>query len=169
MDAFASVPVAYSVQALDSLPTIVVRPDLDSGAATQQAIETVEEKGPEGSKAHLRAATQALNQGRYADSVRESIHAVESVARTIEPNAKALGPALNSLKQKGVLKHSALQGAFQKLYGYTSDEKGIRHALLDEGEADVDLDDSIFMFSACAAFAAYMVNRNEQIQDKVEP
>ena len=164
VDAFTSVPVAYSVQTLDDLPTIVARSDPDSGAATQQAIEAVEDRGPEGSKAHLRAAAQAINEKRYADSVRESIHAVESVARTIEPNAKTLGPALDALKQKGVLKHSALQGAFRKLYGYTSDEQGIRHALLNEGEADVDLDDSIFMFSACAAFAQYMVNRNEQVQ-----
>ena len=67
------------------------------------------------------------------------------------------------LEKAGVLNHRALQEAFSKLYGYTNDENGIRHALLDEGAADVDLDDAVFMFGACASFAAYLVNRHKQL------
>ena len=162
--AFASVPVAYTVQTLEDLPTIVPRASEESGAATQQAIETIEDKGPAGAKAHLRKAVKAINEKRLEDAVRESIHAVEAVARTIAPDTRALGPALDSLERQGVLKHAALRTAFDKLYGYTSDEKGIRHSLLDQEKADVDLDDAIFMFAACAAFAAYLVNRNEQVR-----
>ena len=62
-----------------------------------------------------------------------------------------------------MLNHRALKEAFSKLYGYTSDENGIRHALLEEGAADVDLDDAVFMFGACASFAAYLVNRHKQL------
>ena len=91
-------------------------------------------------------------------------NAVESVARTIDPEAgKTLGPALKSLEKEGVLNHRALQDGFSKLYGYTSNENGIRHALLDEGAADVDLDEAVFMFGACASFAAYLVNRHKQL------
>ena len=49
------------------------------------------------------------------------------------------------------------------MYGYTNDENGIRHALLEEGAAAVDLDDAVFMFGACASFAAYLVNRHKQL------
>jgi hypothetical protein len=35
------------------------------------------------------------------------------------------------------------------LYGYTSDQKGIRHPLLDDGTADVDEADAMFMIGAC--------------------
>ena len=166
---FEIVPIAYTVQIVGGTPTVVARASEESGAATQHAVEVVENKGPKGARAHLRAAVEAINLNQHAAAIRESIHAVESVARTIEPNAKTLGPALNALKQKGVLRHPALQRAFENLYGYTSDEKGIRHALLDEGAPDVDLDDAVFMFSACAAFAAYLVNRNEQKEDGREP
>ena len=163
-NAFKKVPLAYVVQTIDYLPTIVPCSSEESGAATQQAIETIEQKGPAGAKTHLHAAAKAINENRYADAVRESIHAVESVARTIDPEAgKTLGPALKSLKKEGVLNHRALQEAFSKLYGYTSDENGIRHALLEEGAADVDLDDAVFMFGACASFAAYLVNKNKQL------
>lgn len=164
VNAFKEVPLAYTVQTINGLPTVVPRSSEESSAATQQAIETIEQKGPAGAKTHLHDAVEAINEKRYADAVRESIHAVESVARTIDPNAsKALGPALTSLEKAGVLNHRALQEAFSKLYGYTSDENGIRHALLDGGTADVNLDDAVFMFGACASFAAYLVNRHKQL------
>ena len=109
------VGVAYTVQSMDGIPTIVPRSSAESGAATQQAIETVEDKGPAGAKAHLRSATEAINEQRYADALRESIHAVESVARTIDPaSASTLGPALKSLEKAGVLQHPALTKAFGK-------------------------------------------------------
>ena len=163
-NAFREVSLAYTVQTINSLSTIVPRSSEESGAATRQAIETIEQIGPAGAKTHLHDAVEAINEQRYADAVRESIHAVESVARTIDPEAgKTLGPALKSLEKEGVLNHRALQGGFSKLYGYTSDENGIRHALLDEGAADVDLDEAVFMFGACASFAAYLVNRHKQL------
>ena len=65
-----------------------------------------------------------------------------------------MGPALDSLEKAGVLKHPALKQAFDRLYGYTSTEQGIRHALLDKDAADVGLNEAIFMFGACASFAA---------------
>ena len=150
---FERMPVAYVVETLQSLPTIVPRSSPESGTATTLAIKTVEEEGPEGAKVHLREAAENITAQRYADSVRESIHAVESVARTIDPEAnKDLGPALNSLQKAGVLRHKAFKDALNKLYGYTSDEEGIRHCLLNEGTASVDLDDAMFMFSACTIF-----------------
>ena len=163
-NAFKEVPLAYAIRIINGLTTIVPCFSEESGAATQQAIETIEQQGPAGAKTHLHDAVEAINEKRYADAVRESIHAVESVARTIDPNAsKTLGPALTSLEAAGVLNHPSLREGFKRLYGYTSDKQGIRHALLEEGAADVDLDDAVFMFSACASFAAYLVNRNKQL------
>ena len=48
--------------------------------------------------------------------------------------------------------------------GYTSDEQGIRHALIDQATADVGLDEAMFMFGACASFAAYLANKHRQAQ-----
>ena len=161
-DAFQHGRLAYTIQMIDDLPTIVPRVSEESGIATQQAIETIEEKAPPGARTHLRTAASAIDEERYADAVRESIHAVESVARTIDPNAgNSLGSALNSLEKAGLLKHPALKEGFSKLYGYTSDENGIRHALLEESAADVDIDDAVFMFGACACFAAYLTNKHK--------
>ena len=137
----------------------------EQGDATQTAIETLRGDNMLGASTHLRQAAEHINARRYGNSIADSIHAVESVARHIDPKlSKALGPALKSIQDAGLLKHPALKGAFSKLYGYTSDEQGIRHALIDQATADVGLDEAMFMFGACASFAAYLANKHQQAQ-----
>ena len=132
------------------------------GEATRKAFETISAGGMKGAETHLRQAAKHINAGQFADSVRDSMHAVESVARQIPPKSKTLGPALNALEKAGLIKHPALKEAFSKLYGYTSDEQGIRHALLEKDSPDVGLDEAMFMFGACASFAAYLVNKHQK-------
>ena len=92
----------------------------------QQAIKKIRESGMKGASTHLREAAKHINAQRFADSVRDSIHAVESVACVIAQKENAsLGQALDSLEKANLLKHPALKDAFKKLYGYTSNEQGI--------------------------------------------
>ena len=137
----------------------------EQGAATREAIEMLREGGMDGAATHLREAAEHINLGQYADSVKDSILAVESVAREITPRAKrTLGPALDSLEHAGLLKHPYLKAGFKKLYDYTSDEGGIRHALVFKDAPDVGQDEAVFMFGACASFSAYLVNKHRQTQ-----
>jgi len=57
--------------------------------------------------------------------------------------------------------HEALKRGFSAIYGFTSDESGIRHALLEKGDADVDETDALFMLSACAAFVSYLIGKGK--------
>jgi hypothetical protein len=41
------------------------------------------------------------------------------------------------------------------LYGYTSNEQGIRHSMLFGKNPNVDFEEAIFFVSACAAFIGY--------------
>ena len=136
----------------------------EQGEATRAAIETIRASSMEGAETHLRQAVDHINAGQYADSITDSIHAVESVARIICPEAKTLSKALDALQRDGLLKHPALKEAFSKLYGYTSDEQGLRHSLLDKNSADVGLDEAVFMFGACASFAAYLASKNQRMK-----
>jgi hypothetical protein len=66
-----------------------------------------------------------------------------------------LSEALKKIKERGAVSlHPALLGAFEKLYGYSSDAEGIRHALMDE--PNLTLDDAMFMLVACSAFINYI-------------
>ena len=89
-----------------------------------------------GARKHLEVAAERLAAGNSAGAVRESMHAVESVAQLIT-GKKSFGDALKILENRWKI-HSALREAFAKLYGYTSDEQGIRHPLIDDPTAPVD-------------------------------
>ena len=130
----------------------------------QQALKMVRQSGLEGTATHLRQAAENINAKRYADSIVDSIHAVESVARRIAPRSKTLGDALKSLEKKGLLKNSQLKKGFEQIYAYTNNEEGIRHSLVFQDSADVGLDEAMFMFGACASFAAYLVSKHRQTE-----
>lgn len=124
------------------------------------ALQALERQGADGARQHLVLAASKLTEGDWAGSVRESIHAVEAVARRLAPSEKTLGPALDRLARDGHV-HQALRAGMTKLYGYTSSEPGIRHPLLDQGEAQVDEIDAMYMLGACAAFVTYLSRRAE--------
>lgn len=128
-----------------------------------QEIGTIEEacRNPyEGCRSHLKKAVVILadrDNKDYKNCIKESICAVESICQVITENDKAtLGQALKSLKDSGLKIHPALESAFSKLYGYTSDEGGIRHC---EGmfESDVSFEEAKFMLVSCSAFVNYLI------------
>lgn len=91
----------------------------------------------------------------YANSIKESISAVEAMCSTINGKAATLGDALKSLEGNDVNIHPALKDAFQKLYGYASDAKGVRHAGQIGGK-NATFAEAKFMLVVCAAFVNYL-------------
>ena len=160
--AFDAAPIAYFIEEIDGYPTILPRASLESGKATQQAIKALDDAGMGGATTHLRQAVDHINAGQYADSITDSIHAVESVARRIAPNSNTLGAALHVLENKGILANKQLKTGFEKIYAYTNTEEGARHPIVFKDSSDVGLDEAVFMFGACASFAAYLVSKHQQ-------
>ena len=157
---FEESQLAYVVDTSDPV-TIYPAATKEEGETILRATTELRKTGFAGAVSHLRQASESINQGDYPGAVRESIHSVESAARQIDPNAKTLDPALKSLERAGVL-HSALKQAFSNLYGYTSDEQGIRHALLDNPRANVGQDEAVFMLGACASFSSYLARKQQR-------
>jgi hypothetical protein len=147
---------AYAVIGLG--PTIVPIGSEEEVNALEAAFSATKHGGFPGARAHLRLAAEALTAGRYGDSVRESVHAVESTARVLSEDSKAtLAPALQKLQSKLGM-HPAFKKALLALYGYSSDEAGIRHALL-EDKVRVDMHDALFMLGACASFVTFLIGK----------
>lgn len=136
--------------------TILPMSTRQEGEAVREAIDIFHTAGLTGPVAHLRQAGQLINQGDWSGSIRESIHAVESIARNLTPDeATAFAPALRSLEKIHPI-HPALKHAFIRLYGYTSDEEGIRHPLINSADSPAGRDEAVFMLSACASFTSYL-------------
>ena len=131
----------------------------------ETAISDAETKNASSARTHLIASGVCLRNGDWADSIRESIHAVEAAAIKLSPGATTLGKALAKLQESGQL-HAGLRTAFSALYGYTSDEEGVRHALVFKDEPQVDETDALFMLSACASFVSYLLARSASIGAK---
>ncbi|MEM7478215.1 MAG: hypothetical protein AAF483_24780 [Planctomycetota bacterium] len=137
---------------------------VEMGSEQQQdaflrALADADLQGVTEARGHLIDAGVALRNADWKGSVRESIHAVEAMALRLAPGEKTLSQALNAIERKGHL-HGGLKAGFNALYGYSSDERGIRHSMTD-GEAQVDEVDAIFMLGACASFVSYLLARSK--------
>jgi len=129
--------------------------------STEQEIETIETAQNVNNlvKNHLDAALKLLSDKEnpdYRNSIKESISAVEALAKIISGDPKAtLGTALKSIEKAGDIQiHDALKNGFLSLYGWTSDDEGIRHSLMDEPK--LSQEDAIYMLVTCSAFINYL-------------
>jgi len=107
---------------------------------------------------HLRSALEKLSDRVSPDSrnsIKESISAVEAMCQIVTgEDGATLGQAVKRLESSGVKIHPSFEIALQKMYGYTNDAEGIRHALLDE--PTLDSADALFMLVSCSAFVDYL-------------
>lgn len=148
-------------------PYVVIDNKFIALATTEQEAVTLskafadaEARGFEGAYDHLRKAVDCLNQHDpdFVGCARESIHAVESVVRKLDPKgSKEFKKALSSLKSHIDI-HPALEEGMKRLYGYSSAEEGIRHPVIDP-PAKVDLAEALFMLGTCASFVSYLISK----------
>lgn len=144
---------------LSGNPTIMPAASPEEAAAVREAFASLNAPEHSGARQHLGNAGEELNAGHFAASVRESISAVESIAKVISGKDKAtLDDAMKALDAKHDI-HPALKKAVVALYGYTGDEKGVRHALTDQ-PSKVGLAEAQFMLGACASFISYILQKS---------
>lgn len=116
--------------------------------AIEQALET--SQGPV--RTHLRLALEKLSNREkpdYRNSIKESISAIESLTENALGKKGTLGQLVKELQEKTGL-HPALGKALSNLYGYTSDEDGIRHAIMESKQ--ISFEDAKFFLVICSAF-----------------
>lgn len=123
-------------------------------------IEDAMKSAPDLVKAHISQSLRHLsnrNNPDYRNSIKESISALETLCRQITGKRRVtLGEALSEIERKGIINfHPAFRQACNKLYGWTSDEDGVRHSLMDE--SDLSQEDARFMLVACSSFANYLI------------
>ena len=120
-------------------------------------IERAASSEKEGVRSHIQRSLDLLSSRKspdYRNSIKESISAVESiVSSSLGDERGTLGQLLKKLD--GI--HPALRSAFSSLYGYTSDEGGIRHALLESDS--VTFEEAMFFLVSCSAFVNYVQNK----------
>ena len=133
----------------------------------KRCLETIQENNMENTNEHLCESVNQMNNSDYPGSVRESIFAVEAVAKTIgkKPNIE-FSDALKKLLNEKII-HKALCKSLGNIYGYASDLPGARHSKKEDG-IPVDKEDAMFMFLTCTAAAAYLVHKKKRYDEKTK-
>jgi len=119
-------------------------------------IETALQIPFDSARGHLEKALALFSDRENPDfenSIKESISAVESIAKEIIGKEKSLNAMTQSLKL-----HANLTNALNELYDWTSKD-GIRHGKSSK-PLRVDQDTARFMLVTCSAFVNYIVARN---------
>ncbi len=124
----------------------------------ESALKTIKKEPLSGVEEHLQTALRKLSDRKNPDfrnSIKESISAVEGTVQLLvgKPNA-SLGKALKMIDESVGI-HTTLRDGFRKIYGYTSSEDGIRHAML--ANPNIEFEDAKYMLVACSAFVNYLV------------
>ncbi|RPE78967.1 hypothetical protein EDF39_1657 [Frondihabitans sp. PhB161] len=128
----------------------------DSEVEVGAVAEALEGTAPAVAREHLKTALGLLSDRDnpdYRNSVKESITAVESLARSIA-GGKTLGEALPKLSIQGIETHGALVNAWKGFYGYTSDAGGVRHGK--DTIAKVDQAFAKYVLVICSAFVTWL-------------
>lgn len=113
-----------------------------------------------GVRTHIATAIKLLGQRPspdYRNSIKESISAVESATKAISGvSGGGLDAALKELATHTPI-HGALRDGLLKLYGYTSNADGIRHAMMEDSKAGFD--EAKFMLVACSAAVNFLISK----------
>lgn len=89
----------------------------------------------------------------YADSIKQSISALESLVQILLEKKGTLGKLIDELNV-----HPALKEGFKKLYGWTSDDGGIRHGKCKE-KFEPGIAEARYMLVTVSAFINYLINK----------
>lgn len=137
------------------------------------SIEQALEVSPDNVQKHLAHALKLFSDKEnpdYRNSTKESISAVEALCKRITGKPKAtLGQALSEIeKQQALNLHPALKRSFESLYGYASDAGGIRHAMADEPESALSVEDARYMLISCSSFINYLTVKADKAGIKLQ-
>ncbi|MDU8913989.1 hypothetical protein [Aestuariicoccus sp. MJ-SS9] len=94
----------------------------------------------------------------YKNSIKEAISAIEAVFFSINGSkSKSLNEAIRKAKSDGFLLHPALEKGILNIYGWTSDENGVRHASFEYGGA-VGENQARLMLVLCACLLNFIIS-----------
>ena len=123
-----------------------------------EAINDSNKRNLRGVNIHLEDSLKKLSDRKnpdYRNSIKESILAVESITKMItKDEGSTLSEALKTIGNSITI-HPSLKEGFNKIYGYTNDEDGIRHSILKE--KGINFEDAKYMLVSCSAFINYLI------------
>lgn len=98
----------------------------------------------------------------YENTIKESISAVEALCSIItgeDGRQSTLGKTISKLKDKQITLHPAFEDAVKKLYGFASDQNGLRHG--GKTFSFIPEEDARFCLIICSSIINYLIVKFE--------
>jgi AbiJ-like protein len=95
----------------------------------------------------------------YRNTIKESVSAIASTLMEATGGSGDFKPLLDAFEKAHGQLHPAFRRAVSSLYGWTSDENGVRHGIF--GDVNVDHADARFMLVTCSAFVNFLVQHTK--------
>ncbi|TFC81156.1 hypothetical protein E3T23_06570 [Cryobacterium cheniae] len=149
---------------IDEMITPIDSPD--ALAAIEAARDATDQYA--GARHHLKTALAKLSDRSrpdYANSVKESLSAVESMGEALTGET-TLGKALDKLASVGIVTHPAQLKAWKAMYGWASDEGGIRHSA--QAPPTVDQATAKYTLISSSAFISLLIDAALHATDRIE-
>ncbi len=119
--------------------------------------DTLSESSPAAVRRHISTAARYYSKSPvdYRNSIKESISAVESAIFCItgEKHGRLREPLRTISEKYGI--HPSLTLGIEKIFAYTSDKEGVRHAMMDVKE--ISQNEARFMLVSCSALSNYLL------------
>lgn len=118
-----------------------------------------------GAYVHLKKAENFLfsRPGDFENAVKETIMAVESIGRTLYPNASTLGYAIKEMRKTRAFPNSCI-AVIEKYWAYACGEPGVRHGATTPGK--VRRSEADFCFFVGIAIVRYLIEKAKEIANK---
>lgn len=165
-EAFEEGMVAYVIDD-NGPPTIFPASTAEEGKSLIRSLRTLQQAGLGTAAGLFRKAATDINREDWTGSIRNSISALESVARKLNPQAKTFGDALREIRRNSSsLWPSQLVQAMQNIWNYTNQKNtGIRHGSPSSTDTSVGQEEALFMLGVCASIASYLRRKGASKQN----
>lgn len=167
-DLFERRRVAYILVERDKNSRFFVpRTSKEEGVTYLRALESLASDQFSGSRKNLIEAGYYLAKKEYSKSIRESIHSIESMIRILTGNKNIkFSDGMRELNKKFSL-HPAFGEGLIKLYGFSSDEDGVRHSSV-QGTESIDEETAFYFLGSCASFITLLIHKARKHKLKEE-
>ena len=120
-------------------------------------------------RVHLKKAVELYAkrpQPDYKNSIKDSISAIEALTKIVTNKPSATGVDLLKQFSSRFNLHPAFIEGLSKIYGWTSDEGGIRHSEKKYPYLESGKDEARLMLVLCHAFVNYIIQKYENQKDE---
>lgn len=123
------------------------------------ASRDISDRSASGAESHFRKAAERLTSGDWPGAVHESVSAVESAARFVSHDERAvLSDIVKKMAKDDRIRHGCLRDVILKIYGYASDERGVRHSQGSLASQNVSEREALYLFGLCASTVSYLLS-----------